>query len=744
MKRDQSIGGMLSGMADVQNANLNQQKYLDSKAASEAQAKAQADAQRPFLAEALAREKLITAKAQNDFYKSQDSATPPSDANDPYLNALEQYNSGIGNKDPRLSTLHYSYLLDKYGQEAADYFMSQNRPAATSSLHNNPNQAFDYKGNPIDKNGGIIQQSGGEPFRGLSYDQIPTKENPFKGATETPTSQYARLAQADNESQAVMTQMSLSQGIDQAAKNGGFHGTVDFLNQYHPTLAKQAVQIDAEVKAGMDQTDIVKTLPATEKIAAYQDGYRALSQIGTTLLQADPKDRAAMYKQMLPMVQAVNPNAPTTLDNKAISMFMVAATQTTPNGVVSNIQNYKMSSIHDIETLRNKYQQLKNSGATMSNSEELRALGNKLDEANLHLNNADVMALKNHLNDIATQTKVNLAQDQQAAQAVKQALDSKLNTIEQALKDNEQETNPAKFSQNLAKIKSMQAEYNQLMANATNGNMSAVVSQLKGAEQQPVADKAAVTGNNILSQADQKAKQDAAKATAKDLSNVDWDEERKKQLITNTIGKTTASFAQNIAQASKDNISTLDTLANLQDIAKTLKSDPTNSYAQAQLRGQLLKLYNKGATSDPDYDRSSVATGIDWTSREMQSFFGKKQLMSPKEIALASAFINNYNTSKLQRQLGIEDSFRQSIHSYDNMDPNSAVPKINWNNIPVPSNKYTQAQAQWTASDMGSVLGAIPPEYQAKALMAIQKGIPMDKIMQAVKIEQAKKGNGGR
>ena len=735
MKKEQDVGGLLKGLADKQNADLNQQKYNDTKAA----AQANAEAQKPFLAEALTREKLTTTKAQEDYYQNRDKATPSPDANDPYLAMLEQYNAGIGNKDPRMSTAHYSYLASKYGEEAADFFMNQNRPK-DSTVAQQPS-------------GGRakVVPSANEPFRGLSATQIPDKANPFKGAPETATSQYDRLNQADIASQVPealqgdlehlgiikIPQVSFSKGVDEVAKAKGFPGVVDFMGQYSPTLAKQAIALNEELNSGMDTTSVMQALNSKDKLVARQEGYRALAGIGQSLLKADPKDREAMYKQMLPMIQAVNPNAPKVLDAKATNMLMVAGAHASPAGEAANYKQAKMNAIGSIEENRRAFEQLASKGGNIDTNPELRALVDKMDEAHTQLTQADTLELENYLKSMLPKKNMNLASDPKALQGVNELLTSKQDALEQALKANEQERDPKKFAQNMEQIKAMQAEYKQLAANAENGNIGAIQDSMKVDDARPGAAKAAVTANQVVSQDDAAKAAAAAKNAPKNMDNVDWTEKKKQQDIAKDHGNMTMAFGEKLAQASKDNLSNLDFTSNIRDMLGKLQQDPTNSYAQGQMRGALLKLVNKGATSDPDYARSSSATGFDWASREFQSYIqGTKQFMSPAEIGHVASYIDSVHSAKLKRQLGIEDSYRTSLKSFaiSTLDPSSPIPDVDWSQVPVPSNKFTDAQATWVG---GEVYG-VPVELQAKFNKAMSMGIPYDKVMAAIRQEQKK------
>ena len=733
MKKEQDVGGLLKGLADKQNADLNQQKYNDTKAA----AQANAEAQKPFLAEALTREKLTTTKAQEDYYQNRDKATPSPDANDPYLAMLEQYNAGIGNKDPRMSTAHYSYLASKYGEEAADFFMNQNRPK-DSTVAQQPS-------------GGRakVVPSANEPFRGLSATQIPDKANPFKGAPETATSQYDRLNQADIASQVPealqgdlehlgiikIPQVSFSKGVDEVAKVKGFPGVVDFMQDHSPALAKQAIALNQELNSGMDTSSVMQTLSAKDKLPARQEGYRALAGIGQALLKADPKDRSAMYKQMLPMIQAINPNAPKVLDAKATSMLMVAGAHATPAGEAANYKEAKMTAIADFEDKTNKIQEIMERGPTLNDKDTLLALAANATEARKQMNNAGVVALTHYLKSLNPQPNMNLASDPKALQGVQQLLTSKQDALEQALKANEQERDPKKFEQNMAQIKAMQAEYKQLAANAENGNIGAIQDSMKVDDARPGAAKAAVTANQVVSQDDATKAAIAAKNAPKE--DIDRQEEQKKQQIAINNGKATMAFGKDIAQASKTNLEILDLTKSAKDIISMLHQDPTNSHAQGQLRGLLLKIVNKGSTSDPDYVRGSIATGVDWVLRETNSVIkGQKQVMSPNEIAIARRYVDQIASAKLQTQLEIEDGYRPAVAAYKVPDAGPDTPSINWDSIPVPSNRFTGAQARWVAGDVYGV----PPEMQERFNKAVAKGIPYDKIMRAIRTDLA---NGG-
>jgi hypothetical protein len=122
-------------------------------------------------------------------------------------------------------------------------------------------------------------------------------------------------------------QQQIAQGMQQSALKGGYGGVVNFLQTADPERAIKLQQQKAELDQSMLKTDSMAMLNDDQKKNSLFAGYGLLGKMGATLLAAPPSDRANLYQHMLPMVQAVVPDAPTSLNNDAVSMLQLGAGQ---------------------------------------------------------------------------------------------------------------------------------------------------------------------------------------------------------------------------------------------------------------------------------------------------------------------------------------------------------------------------------------------------------------------------------
>lgn len=119
-------------------------------------------------------------------------------------------------------------------------------------------------------------------------------------------------------------------GIMSAAQDGGYEGVVDFLKGIDPerALKVHAEKLDLDTK--IMKNEVLAAQAPNEINKAMVESYGILGKLGHAVLKAPEEERDAMYKQILPMVKRINPDAPDSLDNNAMGMFMLAAAQATP------------------------------------------------------------------------------------------------------------------------------------------------------------------------------------------------------------------------------------------------------------------------------------------------------------------------------------------------------------------------------------------------------------------------------
>lgn len=126
----------------------------------------------------------------------------------------------------------------------------------------------------------------------------------------------------------------IDDGMVAAAQKGGYNGVIDYLETADPDRAIDFTKAKLGLDQNIMQNDVMKTALPGMKAEALAQGYGVLGKMGAALLNAKPEERSNMYQHMLPMVKAVNPSAPDTLDASATSMFMLAASQATPESIL--------------------------------------------------------------------------------------------------------------------------------------------------------------------------------------------------------------------------------------------------------------------------------------------------------------------------------------------------------------------------------------------------------------------------
>lgn len=121
----------------------------------------------------------------------------------------------------------------------------------------------------------------------------------------------------------------IDDGMIGAVNEGGYEGVIEYLKRVDPDRAIEFHKEKLSLDEAMMKNELYKELMPLEKEKALAEGYAVLGKMGYSLLKARPEDRDNMYKLMLPMVQKLNPNAPKTLNNEAVGMFLLAAAQST-------------------------------------------------------------------------------------------------------------------------------------------------------------------------------------------------------------------------------------------------------------------------------------------------------------------------------------------------------------------------------------------------------------------------------
>ncbi len=216
------------------------------------------------------------------------------------------------------------------------------------------------------------------------------------------------------------------------AQEGGYNGAVDYLMKHKPELA-QAVQtakydLDKGIMAngafkdaGGDPIKQTKTLT---------EGYEIIGKFASMIGQAkDPEEAAAMYKQALPMLKAVVPDAPDQLDDKAHAILTLAAAQAMPASQLFKLNQEKQSAESTVGKIQNDLEKRYAQGETSENSEgvrnlqsQARFLASKADEHDKKMEGME-------LDKLHKQAKV--AQDELVATKTREEIVQKVNSAYQ-------------------------------------------------------------------------------------------------------------------------------------------------------------------------------------------------------------------------------------------------------------------------------------------------------------------------
>lgn len=201
-------------------------------------------------------------------------------------------------------------------------------------------------------------------------------------------------------------------GMIEAAKDGGYAGVIDYLRTADPAQALSFEKQKDELDRSLMQTDVMRAAMPSTLGKIQLEAYGALGNMGAAILKADPSDRENMYQQILPMVKSINPNAPSSLNEKAVGMFMLAAAQATPANQLFKSQQQMLTAQSQLGKLDMDIRSRMAAGVAPDDP-TMKALMAKRDQA---LNNSQQSELDNtlaQLNMIKTRGQI----DQQRVSA---------------------------------------------------------------------------------------------------------------------------------------------------------------------------------------------------------------------------------------------------------------------------------------------------------------------------------------
>lgn len=134
-------------------------------------------------------------------------------------------------------------------------------------------------------------------------------------------------------------QDTINKGMLEAAQSGGYTGVIDFLRGADPEKAidfhTKKIQLDNSIL----QNDTLQTIAADGKQKALFDSYALGGKIMAGVMSAPEDQQSDMYKSVLPMLQKINPDAPTKWGQDAQNMAQLMMSQATPENQLFALQN---------------------------------------------------------------------------------------------------------------------------------------------------------------------------------------------------------------------------------------------------------------------------------------------------------------------------------------------------------------------------------------------------------------------
>jgi len=124
-------------------------------------------------------------------------------------------------------------------------------------------------------------------------------------------------------------QQELTAGMENASRENGYTGVIDFLKTRNPVMAIQFHAAKLQLDNSIMSNEVMQVKTKNESSQAMFDSYAVLGKMGSSLMAAAPEDRETMYQQILPMVRKVVPDAPDNIE-EATPMFLLGISQATP------------------------------------------------------------------------------------------------------------------------------------------------------------------------------------------------------------------------------------------------------------------------------------------------------------------------------------------------------------------------------------------------------------------------------
>lgn len=168
-------------------------------------------------------------------------------------------------------------------------------------------------------------------------------------------------------------QKSINEGMVFAAQQGGYNGVIDYLEKVDPDRAVEFTGKKLALDRSIMGNEVMKATSQRDIASAMVESYGIIGKMGYSLLQAPPGDREAMYKQMLPILQKVNPDAPDNVKD-AVPMLMLGVAQSIPENVMYGNKLNAQKSYSKVDGINRDIERRMAAGETVETSNELNSL----------------------------------------------------------------------------------------------------------------------------------------------------------------------------------------------------------------------------------------------------------------------------------------------------------------------------------------------------------------------------------
>ncbi len=210
-------------------------------------------------------------------------------------------------------------------------------------------------------------------------------------------------------------EMSLQNGMANAAQLGGYNGVISYLEQQDPERAIDFTKRKLALDESIMNNEVLRATSKKDIASAMAESYGIIGKMGASIFMAPPDQQEAMYSKLLPILRTVDPNAPDNLAEGTPNLMLGMAQSMPANAFWANKTTAQQAQ-SAAGKLQSDIDNRVARGETPENSEGLRnllgqmsSLTNKAQKAQW---DADKYEMDKDLQrKISTQTLVNGIQD---------------------------------------------------------------------------------------------------------------------------------------------------------------------------------------------------------------------------------------------------------------------------------------------------------------------------------------------